>query len=229
LAPFELILSRPPPNLSVESTPTGIEDTPTSSKLRFLGRILELVPLAQQRLAELQARYKRNFDRSVKEKNKDVLPNSWFYLRREVHEVGRNPKLDDHVDGSYRVIETDGRVFKLRIRDDDVPVSSDRITPAPESADDTPARTSPVDDTPPAVDADENGVTNPEEDDVVLEGEYVFERILTGMRQRNDGSIQYKVRWYGYGPTDDTWEPSAHLPEDALRRYYRRTGWKSTN
>jgi transposase InsO family protein len=39
LAPFELILSRPPPNLSVESAPTGIEDTPTSSKLRFLGRI----------------------------------------------------------------------------------------------------------------------------------------------------------------------------------------------
>jgi hypothetical protein len=73
------------------------------------------------------------------EKNKDVLPNSWVYLRREVHEVGLNPKLDEQVEGPYRVIETDGRVFKLRIGDDDVPVSSDRITPAPETADDTPA------------------------------------------------------------------------------------------
>jgi Chromo (CHRromatin Organisation MOdifier) domain len=208
----------------VESAPTGIEDTPTSSKLRFLGRIRELVPLAQHRLAESQARYKRNVDRFVKEKNKDVLPNSWVYLRRE---VGRNPKLDDQVDGPYRVIETDGRVLKLRIGDDDVPVSSDRITPAPESADDTPARTSPVDDLPPPVDADENVVTTPEEDDAVLEGECVFERI-TGMRKRSDGSIQYKVRWYGYGPSDDTWEPSAHLSEDSLRRYHRRTGWKST-
>jgi hypothetical protein len=88
----------------VESAPTGIEDTPTSSKLRFLGRIRELVPLAQQRLAESQARDNRNFDRSVKEKSKDVLPNSWVYLRREVHEVGRNPKLDDLVDGTYRAI-----------------------------------------------------------------------------------------------------------------------------
>jgi transposase InsO family protein len=76
LAPFERILSRQPPNLSVESVPTVIEDTPTSSKLRFLGKIRELVPLAQQRLWESQARYKGNFDRSVKEKNKDVLPNS---------------------------------------------------------------------------------------------------------------------------------------------------------
>jgi Chromo (CHRromatin Organisation MOdifier) domain len=79
---------------------------------------------------------------------------------------------------------------------------------------------------PPPVDADESGVTAPEEDDAALEGEYVFERI-TGMRQRSDGGIQYKVRWYGYGPREDTWEPSAHLPEDALRRYHRRTGWKS--
>jgi hypothetical protein len=136
-----------------------------------LARIRELVPLAQQRLAESQARYKRNFDRSVKEKNKDVLPNSWVYLRREVHEVGRNPKLDDQVDGPYRLLETDGRVFKLRIGEDDVPVSSDRITPAPESADDTPAQTSPVDEIPPPVDADENSVTTPEEDDAALEGE----------------------------------------------------------
>jgi hypothetical protein len=37
-------------------------------------------------------------------------------------------------------METDGRAFKLRIGDDDVPVSSDRIKPAPESADETKAR-----------------------------------------------------------------------------------------
>ena len=99
--------------------------------------------MAQQRLAESQARYKKNFDRSVKEKNNNVRPDSWVYLRREVHEVGRNPKLDDQVDGPFRVVETDGRVFKLRIGDDDVPVSSDRITPAPKLADTT-ARGIPV-------------------------------------------------------------------------------------
>ena len=96
-----------------------------------------MVPLAQTRLAEAQAQYKKNFDRSIKEKNKEVLVGSWVYLRRVVHEAGRNPKLDDPVDGPYRVVETDGRVFKLRIGDDDVPVSSDQIAPAPVPTDET--------------------------------------------------------------------------------------------
>jgi hypothetical protein len=192
-----------------------------------LGKIRELVPFALQMLAESQARYKKNFDRSVKGKNKDVLSNSWVYLRREVHEVGRNTILDDQVDGPYRVIETDGRVFKLRIGDDDVPVSSDRTTPAPESADETQVRGVPLDDIHPPVDADEDGVTTPEDDYTALEGEYVFERI-TGMRQRSDGSVQFKVRWYGYGPSENIWEPSEHLPVDAFRQYHRRTGWKGS-
>ena len=135
-----------------------------------------MVPLAQTRLSEAQAQYMRNFDRSIKEKNKEVLAGSWVYLRREVHEAGRNPKLDDPVDGPYRVVETDGRVFKLRIGDDDVPVSADRITPAPVTTDETRARDDrPVGNLPPPGDADEDRVTTPEEDNDTLEGEYVFE------------------------------------------------------
>jgi hypothetical protein len=74
-----------------------------------------------------------------------------------------------------------------------------------------------------------------EDDDEEEEGyegsptdEFVFERI-TGMKKLNDGTLRYKVRWYGYGPEDDTWEPSAHLPAASLRRYHRRIGWTSSN
>jgi hypothetical protein len=45
------------------------------------------------------------------------------------------------------IIETDGRVFKLRIGDDDVPVSSDRITPAPVSDPEPRNREDPIDET----------------------------------------------------------------------------------
>jgi hypothetical protein len=55
----------------------------------------------------------------------------------------------------------------------------------------------------------------------------VFERI-TGMKKLNDGTLRYKVRWYGYGPEDDTWEPRAHLPAASVRRYHRRIGWTSS-
>jgi hypothetical protein len=124
-----------------------VQNTTASAKLRFITRVKELVPLAQTRLAEAQAQYKKNFDRSIKENNKGLLSGSWVYLRREVHEAGRNPKLDDQVDGPYKVIATDGRVFKLRIGDDDVPVSSDRITPAPVSDPEPRNRGDPIDET----------------------------------------------------------------------------------
>jgi hypothetical protein len=147
LAPLELILSRPPPTLSVGPIEAEFQDTPASSKLRFITRVKELDPLAQARLAEAQAQYKRNFDPSIKEKNKEVLSGSWVYLRREFHEAGRNPKLDDQVYGPYQVIKTDGKVFKLRIGDDDVPVSSNRIAPAPVSDPEPRNREDPIDKT----------------------------------------------------------------------------------
>jgi hypothetical protein len=124
-----------------------VQDASASGKLRFITRVKELVPLAQTRLAEAQAQYKKTFDRSIKENNKEVFSGSWVYLHREVHESGRNPKLDDQVDGPYQVIATDGRVFKLRIGDDDVPVSSYRITPAPVSDPEPRNREDPINET----------------------------------------------------------------------------------
>ena len=44
---------------------------------------------------------------------------------------------------------------------------------------------------------------------------------LVGFRQSSSGKREYKVRWEGYGPTDDTWEPVAHLSGvlDLVERY----------
>jgi hypothetical protein len=202
----------------------SVQDTTASAKLRFITRFKELVPLAQTRLAEAQAQYIRNFDRSIKEKNKELLSGSCVYLRREVHEAGRNPKLDDQVDGPYQVIATDGRVFKLRIGDDDVPVSSDRITPAPVYDPEPRNREDPIDETARSVTTDND---KEEGYEGVPTDEFVFERI-TEMKMLNDRTLRYKVRWYGYGPEDDTWEPSAHLPAASLRHYHRRIGWTSS-
>jgi hypothetical protein len=171
-----------------------VQDTPASAKIRFITRVKELVLLAQTRLAEAQAQYKRNFDRNIKEKIKTVLAGSWVYLRREVHEEGRNPKLDAKVDGPYQVMETDGRVFKHRIGDDDVPVSSDRITPAPVSDPEFRSREDPIDETERPVAAEYD-----EEEEEGYDGsptdEFVFKRI-TGMKKLNDGNLRHKVRWY---------------------------------
>jgi hypothetical protein len=64
-APFELILSRPPPSLSVETPEKGMTDTAETARMRFLDRLTEMRPLAKKKLAEAQASYKATFDRSV--------------------------------------------------------------------------------------------------------------------------------------------------------------------
>jgi hypothetical protein len=98
----------------VEIPEKGTADTPENARVRFLQRLKELHPLAQRRLAEVQARYKAGFDRSEREKNKELQAGSCVYLRREVHDTGTNPKLYQQVDGPYRVFETDGRTFVLQ-------------------------------------------------------------------------------------------------------------------
>ena len=53
--------------------------------------------------------------------------------------------------------------------------------------------------------------------------EYVIEGIV-GAGQDSDGSELYRVRWEGYGPEDDTWEPAANLPRSLVSAYKRAHG-----
>jgi hypothetical protein len=131
IAPFELVLSRQPPPLAVETRESGNEDTPETVKLIFLQQFRELMPLTRERLAEAQGRYKRNYDRTVRPKNDGIPKYSWVYVRKEVHAAGTNPKLDDQVQGPFQVALNDGHTLLLRIRDDIARVNSDRITAAP--------------------------------------------------------------------------------------------------
>ena len=57
---------------------------------------------------------------------------------------------------------------------------------------------------------------------------YVLNRIIS--HEIADGSepdypaglTLYRVRWYGHGPWDDTWEPIAHRPRSHVQRYYKK-------
>jgi hypothetical protein len=82
-------------------------------------------------------------------------------------------------------------------------MNSDRITPAPAPfASANELQSSPVD-----------GLKLPISDKTPgEEPEYVIERIV-GARKLRDGSLRYKIRWFGYGEDDDTWEPENIYPQ----------------
>jgi hypothetical protein len=52
-------------------------------------------------------------------------------------------------------------------------------------------------------------------------GLYEVDRIVRAARK--GGRAGYVVRWAGYGPEGDTWEPAAAMPAEALREWATRT------
>jgi hypothetical protein len=48
--------------------------------------------------------------------------------------------------------------------------------------------------------------------------EYVVER-LVDVGQDGKGRRLYRVRWLGYKPEEDTWEPAENLPQHVIRRF----------
>lgn len=214
-APFELILSRPPPSLALEQ-PLGISSaSPEEEKRRFVNRLKELVPLAKERLLDAQRRYKENFDRGARIANPRHCQDSWVFLKREATNPEGSSKLDELADGPFRVIKSEGHTIVIRVGDDDVRVSASRVTRAPRPLAEIQPEGNSLDSTPRDIlDSTPNETEEPE---------YVFERIV-GLRKADDGTWLYRVRWYGYSRDDDTWEPAHHLPGNVVRRYHRRVG-----
>ena len=244
MPPFELALSRPPPSLSLQCLPRTEEATPMTEKRDFLERIKTLRLRANGNLHKAQARYKRNYDRGVQPKNANLREGDQAYLRVEVTDTGRNHKLESLVQGPYEVIENAGTTFRLRIGDETVRVSSDRVTPAPVretsiSPEDrpnvTPSPPSPVSlpldtDGPIRVGPTPNNRSSRSPRRVrftVQESdppsEYVVDRIIDAAMDEG-GHVLYRTRWMGYGEGEDTWQEEDTLPNHFIRRYWKTKG-----
>jgi hypothetical protein len=144
-------------------------------------------------------------------------------------------------------MENCGTTLRLNIGDEVVLVSSDRVTRAPnrtqprqqprtletlaEPAELT--QTSETDPPNPSPRVPKKvRFSLPEVSSEGSEQEYVVDRVVDA--QMNDkGRVLYQVRWFGYNPSEDTWEDKLDLPIHFIRRYWRLKGlttlnWEST-
>jgi hypothetical protein len=205
MPPMELVVSRPPVTISLENKPRDEEVAPRTEKREFLERLRTLRERAGRNLHRAQVRYKRGYDQTVKETNRGIVQGNNVYVRAETPQGEQHSKLDSLVQGPYQVESNDGRTMLLRVGDDSIRVNSDRITRAPStsiqvsSEESNEAQPSPV----------------PDESD-----EYVVERIIDHADEPS-GERLFRVRWYGYGEDEDTWEQEGGIPRQFIRRYWR--------
>ena len=59
--------------------------------------------------------------------------------------------------------------------------------------------------------------------------EFVMENIVAHRKNKSTkhphasvGELLYRIRWTGYRPSDDTWEPIIHIPPSHVLRYHKQ-------
>ncbi len=132
LAPFELVLSRPPTALAIQAR----QSTPASaleSNDKWRAWLSKTLAEAKGKLAQAQARYKRNYDKRLRRHRERIQKDDTVFLRVERRDeslsrhklaaVAEGPFVVDSVKGNTVVIlRSDGSVER---------VSRDRVTLAP--------------------------------------------------------------------------------------------------
>jgi len=169
-----------------------------------MAKLRQQSPAVVEALQKTQQRYKRNFDSNLDTRNKRVRVGDYVYTTN--HQ--QKNKLQSRTVGPFIVLDADDSTYFVDVNGEERRVNSDHVTPAP--------RPSTPDETPdPLLD----GLDKPESTPPVPD-EYVIDRLLK-LRGSN-GIYSAKVRWFDYGPRDDSWEPLENLPRNLVIRFLRR-------
>ena len=214
LRPFDLVLSRDIPSMTLEAPLQEEVEEARLVRTRWLKKLESFMRMHQRSTRKAQARYKRNFDKRLR--NQTHLPEigSFVYVRRDYQRKPtgaqvRSRKLAPRADGPYLGKEILPTTAVIQIGDQTEYISFDRLAPAP-------APTS-LDQPGPSIADLTPGQTS--------EQQFVVDRIVNHRFLRKkvvaEHSLQYEYRvlWYD-GKT--TWEPIEHLPRHFVVQYCRR-------
>ena len=79
---------------------------------------------------------------------------------------------------------------------------------------------------PPRPDMKDGNPNNEDETEEFVMDKIISHRINKSKKHRyaDVGDLLYRIRWYDFGPSDDTWEPISHIPRSKLISYHNRKG-----
>ncbi len=134
IAPFELVLARPPPSLAYNTQPRFAADNPKDFGTRWRAWLKKALVEAKSKLDASQARYKKNFDDRLRRQKENIKMDDSVFLRVERRsEKDVRHKLAAVADGPFKVIEVDTKTVVIEKPDKTVErVSRDRVVLAPE-------------------------------------------------------------------------------------------------
>ncbi len=107
MAPFELVLSRPPTLQGIEDTRIPKGHTKTEARELWMKKVAVMVKQARSYLDKTQTRMKEHFDKRLRRRSKNIQQGDYVYVRREKggKPQGERNKLSKKVDGPFRVKE----------------------------------------------------------------------------------------------------------------------------
>lgn len=201
--PFELVLSRPPSTLIIEQQPHRLRaEKPKEFRDRWVMWLKCLVADAKVASKGEQVRQKRNFDQHVRPVEQQLKAGVLVYVKKEGYtKAETRHKLASVVEGPFMVLGVGEDTVLVRRDVDDERISRDRIVLAPGGREDD---DEPEERVRPEAEDTETAIVDKLVDHGFVEGEPV-----------------YRVRWYGYDESEDTWEPPHHLRRNHLLRYFR--------
>ena len=134
VAPFELVVSRKPPPLAIESQPTIQEvGDHATYKEKWKSWLSTLMSTAETAMKKVQNRYKANYDRRLRANAEIVKAGDRVFVRKDY----TNPrtetkhKLAPVATGPYLVVNADNSTVVIQHEDQQERVARDRVVLAP--------------------------------------------------------------------------------------------------
>jgi len=212
-APFSFVCPRKLSPVAIERFTQGTGDeaplsTPRQARENFRKRLDEMIPLVQKSVDKAQARYKRHFGKRVKSRREALRVGDWVFVKSHENQGG---KLIFKTKGPYQILNTDDRRLTIESTDGIRTINGNHATLAPEPPEGDPAweRALKAWSVPSLPSSSEKTM------------EAVFDQFV-GQGYDNNGRLMLKVRWFGYGPREDTWEYVEDLPTEKVRQYCQR-------